>query len=228
MGDRDTKEPPTTVEKYARISTPTPVILMLGDSITELGADPNLLGYQVLLTHAYQRKADVVNRGMSARTTRWWVAQLPRVVADWEHKHPSLISIFLGVNDASVPGNTPLHVPLNEFEANVHSLLNGFSAAFPACAFVLVTPSAVDERSPWGTLWKNDRAATYAASVLALGIARRVPVVDLYTPTEANLNLFFDGLHLGKEGNVLLHQLWLNAVRSHLPHLAPENLKWAF
>lgn len=46
-----------------------PLIIMLGDSITEIASDPRRQGFQVQLTADYIRRADVVNRGNSGWNT---------------------------------------------------------------------------------------------------------------------------------------------------------------
>ncbi|EQC40300.1 hypothetical protein SDRG_02202 [Saprolegnia diclina VS20] len=216
--------------EYEPINGPTPLIITMGDSITELGANPSLMGYQVMLTNTYQRKADVVNRGMSGRTTRWWLSQLPRVLKDWEHKHPSLISIYLGVNDASLINgvDAALHVPLDEFTTNLRLMLASFNEAFPNCKILLLTASAVDERTGWSAGRSNAEASRYANATIRLARTLRLPVIDLFTPTFNDLSLFYDGLHLNSRGYVLLHGLFITTVRSYYPDLAPENMGWAF
>ncbi|EQC40299.1 hypothetical protein SDRG_02201 [Saprolegnia diclina VS20] len=216
--------------EYEPINGPTPLIITMGDSITEVGANPALMGYQVMLTNTYQRKADVVNRGMSARTTRWWLSQLPRVLKDWENKHPSLISIYLGVNDASLINGTDaaLHVPLDEFKANLNAMVGSFSQAFPNCKILLITPSAVDESTAWSVGRSNAEASKYAKMTKRMGGFLELPVVDAFTPTYNDLTLFYDGLHLNARGNILLHGLILDTIRKNFPDLNPDTMGWAF
>ncbi|OQR85080.1 hypothetical protein ACHHYP_12389 [Achlya hypogyna] len=211
-------------------SDSTPVFITLGDSETEIAANPALMGYQVQLVHTYQRKADVINRGLSGRTTRWWLAHLPSILADWAQKAPSLITIYLGVNDAcSLNGTLPsYHVPVNEFATNLRAMVGNLTVAFPRVKIILITPGAVDEASLWGPSRTNVDIHKYVVQTQTIAQDLRLPLVDIWTPTISNYSLFYDGLHLNAQGHTVLHDRLLHAIRTELPQLAPESLPWAF
>jgi hypothetical protein len=64
----DTYEDPLDVAKPK--SDGAPLLIMLGDSITQNAANPEIMGFQVMLNQDYVRKADVINRGCSGWTTK--------------------------------------------------------------------------------------------------------------------------------------------------------------
>jgi hypothetical protein len=53
-----------------RIDMPRPLLLLLGDSITELGSDWRRDGWICLLLDRYSRSADIAQRGMGGYTTQ--------------------------------------------------------------------------------------------------------------------------------------------------------------
>ncbi|OQR80729.1 isoamyl acetate-hydrolyzing esterase [Achlya hypogyna] len=205
-----------------------PLIVTLGDSITQNGANPDIMGYQVMLTQDYVRKADVVNRGCSGWTTRDWMPKLPLLTREWSHKPPALVTIFLGANDAALkPGpDQQQHVPLDEYVANLKQLVHTLPTAFPGCKILLLTPPPVDDaRYPSRS---NVEAGKYAAACVGVGAACNVPVVDFWTAMQGMPHLFVDGLHFNKAGNVAAHAMILGAIRKHFPDLAPEALPVEF
>ncbi|KDO18459.1 hypothetical protein SPRG_15168 [Saprolegnia parasitica CBS 223.65] len=202
-----------------------PIIVTLGDSITQNGANPDIMGYQVMLTQDYVRKADVVNRGCSGWTTRDWVPKLPLLGREWSHKPPSLITIFLGANDAALVPE-PQHVPLETYAGNLKILLQTLGATFPDCRFLLLTPPPIDDTRIKSR--SNAEAGKYAAACVAVGAERKVPVVDFWTAMQNMPHLLSDGLHFNRAGNIAAHALILSAIRQHYPALAPEALPSEF
>lgn len=83
-----------------------PQFVTFGDSITQRGFAP---GWTGALADAYQRRADVVNRGYSGYNTRWALQLLDRVFPPPEPAAaaaappPRLVTIFFGANDAALP-----------------------------------------------------------------------------------------------------------------------------
>jgi lysophospholipase L1-like esterase len=82
-----------------------PKILLLGDSLTQTSFD----GWGGGLAHRYQRRADVLNRGMSGYNTRWYL-QYGKDSGVWEESgNVALITIWFGANDASLVKENPHH-----------------------------------------------------------------------------------------------------------------------
>jgi len=75
--------PPVPAQTYIHHTTlsPRPKIILIGDSITELGSsDPQ--GWVASLAIRYNRRADVANRGMNGYNSRWGLAALPLILEE--------------------------------------------------------------------------------------------------------------------------------------------------
>ncbi|KAF0697341.1 Aste57867_11967 [Aphanomyces stellatus] len=204
-----------------------PLIITVGDSITQFGADPGNMGFQSLLANDYVRKADVVNRGLAGWTTRGWLPKVPLLIEEWRGKPPALVTIFLGANDAALIDKAPeQHVPLDEYDSNLHHMIALLRAAFPTCAILLITPPLVDDaRCPSRA---NFETKKYAAECVRVGAALDVPVLDLWSDLQGRPDLLVDGLHFNQKGNVVAHQLIVDAIAKSFPRLTPAALPSEF
>ncbi|KAI0725500.1 SGNH hydrolase [Fomitopsis betulina] len=157
------------------------VIMLLGDSITQGGWEPD--GFAQQLAYVYNRKLDVINRGMSGYNTEWAIPVLEQVGVTHSHALPSqpsdpasaaqcfakrdertnlptvrLLTIWLGANDAAqLP--TRQHAPLERFHANLRILVRSITAPdsprySPETRVLLLTPPPVSE-----TMWARRQAA---------------------------------------------------------------------
>lgn len=79
-----------------------PQFVCFGDSITQRGFSS---GWTSLLADAYQRRADVINRGYSGYNSRWALHLLDHVFPQPTASvpPPRLATIFFGANDAALP-----------------------------------------------------------------------------------------------------------------------------
>ncbi|EQC40209.1 hypothetical protein SDRG_02857 [Saprolegnia diclina VS20] len=210
--------------KFSKASS-MPVILMVGDSITEYAANVNMHGFQASLAHDYIRHADVVNRGRAGWSTQNWRPKIPALIREWEARSPILVTIALGTNDASLPNATGLYVPPNKYKANLESMVAGLSSAFPSTKFLLVTPGVADDDSAMGQLHRNDRQGTYAALCKEVGDKMKIPVLDLWTPLQGKQkSVLSDGLHLNQAGNEFVYDQIKNAIATSYPQLRPSAL----
>ncbi|KAL7516209.1 hypothetical protein ACHAWX_001249 [Stephanocyclus meneghinianus] len=75
--------PPVSSEIYLRHTTlrPRPKLILFGDSITEQGSS-HANGWVTSLSIRYNRRLDVVNRGMNGYNTRWGKACLPLILEE--------------------------------------------------------------------------------------------------------------------------------------------------
>jgi lysophospholipase L1-like esterase len=207
-----------------------PLILLLGDSITQLAAKPECNGFEAKLSQDYVRKADVINRGIWGWNTRWWVTYLPQLFGEWSMKRPSLMCIFLGANDASlVTGVAKLrHVPLEEYQSNLRTIISRSRIAFPHCECILITPPAVDN-SKWNPTEKlNAVTETYAKACLCVAKELNVPCIDIYEKTQGHWEWFSDGLHPNAEGMIHFYQWIQECIAKSYPHLTPQALPYIY
>ncbi|KAF0697052.1 Aste57867_12236 [Aphanomyces stellatus] len=199
------------------------------DSNTEFASNPDNLGFQVLFTYEYVGKADTMNRGHRGWTSRNWVAVLPTLAQEFS-RPPSLVVVFLGTNDAStangsVSWTTAVHVPLDEFQANLRTLATAFQSEWGSRVLFVTALPFNDVAPAWLGTRTNADTGRYAAAMMATGHDLDVPVVDLWTPLQDKMaTIFYDGLHLNREGNVNVHARMRDAIAAAYPDLAPDNL----
>lgn len=85
-----------------------PVILTFGDSITQYGNNPELKGWTAGVAHWFERRADVINRGLSGYNTRWAKLTLEQLV------HPACNLLPVRVGEGGCGCGRSLHgMPLH-------------------------------------------------------------------------------------------------------------------
>jgi lysophospholipase L1-like esterase len=110
-----------------------PSIILFGDSITQQGfsggstaASP---GWLSLLSNAYARRADILNRGYSGYNTRHALDILSSVFGPdcnaGDADNVLMVTVFFGANDASLLGDRDhcQHVPIDEYESNLRMIV---------------------------------------------------------------------------------------------------------
>ncbi|KAF8421262.1 SGNH hydrolase-type esterase domain-containing protein [Tirmania nivea] len=103
-----------------------PKIILVGDSLTQFSFCPSGIGAQ--LAHAYCRKADILNRGVSGYNSRWLLPLFRETLKQLTSSDKVLLYIlWLGTNDACLPGY-PHHVPLSEFQGNLRTMITELRA----------------------------------------------------------------------------------------------------
>jgi lysophospholipase L1-like esterase len=160
-------------------------VVLFGDSITQYSFDPSG-GWGAALQHAYQRKADVLNRGFSGYNTRMALSMVDEVLplpssapgssssssSSSPSSRPLLATVFFGANDASddarrPAGKPPQGVPVEEFEANVRALAARARLVVDPAAgcVVVISPPPVDNAA-WPDR-DNERVELYTAACAA-------------------------------------------------------------
>lgn len=131
----------------------TSKILLCGDSLTQLAFE----GWGSRLAHVYQRRADVVNRGMSGYNTRFYLHMFDDVLSEFEEGGRSgssvaLVVLFFGANDAALPDVDAHHyVPVDEYSDNLERMIKAVrerlsspaSRQPPTPPILLITPPPV-------------------------------------------------------------------------------------
>ena len=109
-------------------SSVRPAILLFGDSITQysFGEIPNTnYGWGSLLSSAYQRRADILNRGFSGYNTRHAIDLVPKIFDDNREGNDNkflFCTVFFGANDSALPGQRQ-YVPLEEYGSNLEKII---------------------------------------------------------------------------------------------------------
>ena len=136
----------------------------------EHSINPMLLGYGTLLEFAYNRKANVITRGMSGYTTRDGLSVLPGMINEFQSHPPALITIAFGTNDAL---RRPL--PAVEYGDNLRKMVKEYVQAFSnATTIVLVTPPPPSDNTEY------KKVEPMAKECLAVAAEINISVVDIW------------------------------------------------
>ncbi|KAF4045079.1 GDSL-like Lipase/Acylhydrolase family [Phytophthora infestans] len=143
--------PVTSQTSTAAHPNPRPVLLLTGDSLTELGTYPNAQGWVALLQARYTRSADVIVRGLSGYNTRWFLKNVMPLLEDeidsGAYRSPSLITVWLGTNDAALTNgsNSEMHVPIEDYKEYLIKVIGGFQSAAPNSSILIITPTHIGD-----------------------------------------------------------------------------------
>ncbi|KAM5262787.1 isoamyl acetate-hydrolyzing esterase 1 homolog [Ctenodactylus gundi] len=215
-----------------------PRVVLFGDSITQFSFQQG--GWGASLADKLVRKCDVLNRGFSGYNTRWARIILPRIirkgVGNWDT--PAAVTIFFGANDSSLKDENPKqHIPLEEYAANLKSMVQHLSSVDVAGdRVILITPPPLCEAA-WAKQCLeqghklnrlNAVVGEYASACLQVAQDFGTDVLDLWTLMQKDNQDFSsylsDGLHLSPKGNAFVFShLWplLEPKVSSLPLLLP-------
>ena len=214
-------------------------ILLLGDSLTQL----SFAGWGGDLADAYQRRADMLNRGMSGYNSRWYLRYADENNIWDEPGKVALVTIFFGANDAAKKECEPkVHVPLPEYKTNIEKLVDKAKESYPNAKVIIIAPPPIhpEQRLAYQKKRYGDKATgilertseiagTYAAACREVAKTKEVPCVDLFTAmrtAKENTDeddvgrFFYDGLHFSKTGDKFVYDALEKAIRTHFPTLA--------
>eukprot|EP00548_Thalassiothrix_antarctica_P003873 CAMPEP_0194134068 /NCGR_PEP_ID=MMETSP0152-20130528/4146_1 /TAXON_ID=1049557 /ORGANISM="Thalassiothrix antarctica, Strain L6-D1" /LENGTH=262 /DNA_ID=CAMNT_0038829607 /DNA_START=161 /DNA_END=949 /DNA_ORIENTATION=- len=215
--------------------TTRPKILLLGDSLTQIGWD----GWVGELAHVYQRRADVINRGMSGYNTQWYLDYASSSDVWNQGKNDvRLITIFFGANDASHPELNPHHhIPVQEFESNLERLLMLCEEHYGkevGILFLTAPPVVHKQRLAYQKQRYGDKATgnlernltlseSYADATLRVATKHNKPSIHLWKEMQDEKeweSLFTDGLHFSKEGNQFVAKSITKQIAASYPDLS--------
>jgi lysophospholipase L1-like esterase len=210
-------------------------ILLLGDSLTQL----SWKGFAAQLAHVYQRRADVMNRGMAGYNTEWYLKyaeQTEDVFVD----NAKLCIIFFGANDASDEELNPRHhVPIPKYQDNLKRLIEKCREKYGQdVAIILVTPPPVQheqrieyQKQRYGAMATGklersmDLSGRYAKAAQEVATESNTVCVNLWSDMQQDPNwsrFFCDGLHFSEEGNDFVANALLETIDAELPELKVE------
>jgi isoamyl acetate esterase len=225
-----------------------PTIILLGDSITQMGwGVDGHVGWVSLLANAYTRRADILNRGYSGYNTRHAVEHLLPHLWNNESKAFSqqsqqtilFATIWFGANDAALPGEIQ-HVPMEEYVNNLKILIHSFQVQ-RKMPVILLTPPPVDEKR-WMKYWGKEESKDlpdrqlhvtrkYCQACKDVAMDQNCLLLDVFDLLGGNVesigsDLAFsthlsDGLHLSESGNTLVYEGLMNLIQNQIPEYAP-------
>ncbi|GAA5952165.1 hypothetical protein JCM21900_006927 [Sporobolomyces salmonicolor] len=222
-------------------------IVMFGDSITQGAWVPG--GTGAALAHAYQRKLDVVNRGLSGYNTVWAIPVLKQWLprAGERLPVPKILMIWFGANDAALPPS-PQSITIDEFKSNLDAIISLVRAPTspyhsPSTRLILLTPPPVDDlvrnaelasRVPARVPDRNaERTRLFAEAVKDVAAEHGIGCVDTWhaimdkaeREDGGRLTRFLgDGLHLTPAGYEVVTAGVFDLVKNELPDLMYDKL----
>lgn len=217
-----------------------PTIVLFGDSLTQFGFGEGAVkvGWASLLCGAYQRRADILNRGYSGYNTRFALGLVPKVFGAEKIKPKHLfVTVFLGANDAAIAGERQ-HVPLKEYASNLAEIIKGIrketegSADFP---IIVMTPPPIDEEA-WKKYLnlfdyydrKNSVAREYGLEAKRVAAELGCSVFDTWEILGGDKEGYglhlCDGLHLSESGNELIFEGLMDLLKSEHPSVVPQEM----
>jgi lysophospholipase L1-like esterase len=218
-----------------------PAIFLFGDSITQysFGEAGVQVGWGSLVSSAYQRRADVFNRGFSGYNTRHALDLVPRVFGTHESGYLFCI-VFFGANDAALQGERQ-HVPVEEYGENLGKIIKSIrdltkSSEDQTCEdsfpIIVMTPPPVDDETWKNELGRDDYDRTnengrkYGEEAKKVAKQLNCPVLDTWELLEGHTSNFSahlsDGLHLSESGNRIIYEGLMDLIKKEYPHLAPR------
>lgn len=210
-------------------------LLLIGDSITEMAVDPSIFGWSAFLQTQYMRRLDLVNKGLSGYTTRWYKVLIePTMLAiSTEKDYVELTILMLGSNDCVDPKVEPKSnqaVPVDEYSRNLESIVKSIKKR--STRIILATAPPTDEK-----LWPSrpfERVNEYRRAGLKLGKNLSIPVLDTWPlflgeeckhDQKALDHFLSDGLHFTSAGNRIFGRKLFEFIVETWPELQPESLK---
>ncbi|TKA25086.1 hypothetical protein B0A50_06151 [Salinomyces thailandicus] len=169
-----------------------------GDSLTEQSfSQTRGFAFGAALSALYARRLDVLNRGLSGYNSTQALQALPLCIPPPSHSQVRLLTIWLGANDARIPGSPggpDQSVPIETFKSNIRGIVrHPCVQAHRGVKVVLITTPPVDERKCLkadqekypalaGVLRRSAaHTAAYAQAVRDVGVELEVPVVDIWS-----------------------------------------------
>lgn len=227
-------------------------IVLFGDSITQGGWQAN--GFAQKLAYVYNRKMDVINRGLGGYNTEWGIPVFEQMFNKKEG-HPShskckLLTIWFGANDACIPPS-PQRVPLDKYKANLEWMIQALRSESseyysPWTRIILFSPPPI-QLSAWAAALADrevprdldrtfEETKRYADAAKEVAAAQRVPLVDTYDALwkaagekEEGLTPFLsDGLHLTEKGYEIVYEELIKVISRDIPELHYDKLPMVF
>ncbi|KAJ2893224.1 isoamyl acetate-hydrolyzing esterase [Coemansia aciculifera] len=154
---------------------------------------------------------------------------------------PRLLTILFGTNDSFLSPH-PRHVPIDEFRANIKSIVAMVAELSPETKVILITPPPLGEKL-YATYYKTpfrdyETVKAYADVVRDIASELSLPCADLWSAIEIKAKdiggeldgydyFYHDGVHLSAGGNDLLFEVLMETIKNDLPELHHSSTRFA-
>lgn len=192
-------------------------VVLFGDTVAQRAFDVG--GWGSRLADHFQRRVDVLSRGLEGYNTRWAKILLPKVFpAGSAPASADVVVVCFGAIDSALPVNKAHHVPVEEFKSNIKDICTFLMSDVHLLnsSIVLVTPPSVSE-DMWAKTCRGkgvpmDRRKNaiweYSIALKQLGKELSIETVDFFSKTgmskEPHDKLFTDGFHLASRSSEML------------------------
>ncbi|POM61623.1 hypothetical protein PHPALM_29337 [Phytophthora palmivora] len=155
------------------------------------------------------------------------------------YSSPSLITIWLGTNDAVLVNgsNAERHVTVESYKKNLNHIVLGFQKAAPKAHILMITPPHIDDdaRAKYASQRTDSKrgmvdrsnavTGTYARACVEVANTLQVPVLDMYghfnaMPSATRNGMLGDGIHFNEAGNKMVDEQFRTKISSEFPDLA--------
>lgn len=185
-----------------------PIVVLFGSSIVQLSY--GLHGWGASLTNLYSRKADIFLRGYIGWNSRMALDVYKQIFPKDAKIQPSLVIFYFGGNDSADP-KFPFgkNVPLDEYVENMRKIALHIKCLSEKTRLIMLSAPAVNEKQLVENYGDNrgrtnERGKIYSEAGIKLGQQLGVPVIDLWSALYERSNVFWDGMHLTKEGSEIV------------------------
>ncbi|KAI8473208.1 MAG: SGNH hydrolase-type esterase domain-containing protein [Monoraphidium minutum] len=218
-------------ELLRKVSRSRPSIVFVGDGLTESGFSYTLGGWGSKLVGAYQRKADLINRGFGGYYTKYFNDYMLGSLFDVTN--PIMGVLFLGVKDSMIKAASgKIFTPPDKFREYVDAIMQDGEAA-GIRYWLIITPPPVWELpgKPGARTMANTQL--YADALWDLGKKYNATVLDIFAnwqrvPDWTTQFINADRLHLSAGGNEKLFNDVLNTIKAQIPDMDPAKMAWQF
>eukprot|EP00743_Colponemidia_sp_Colp-15_P005550 GILK01005971.1.p1 GENE.GILK01005971.1~~GILK01005971.1.p1 ORF type:complete len:304 (-),score=45.86 GILK01005971.1:136-1047(-) len=213
--------------------------LLLGDSLTQTCFEDGSWISQ--LGHAYSEKVDIICRGVGGYNSRNLLLSLDTVLPSLNGAVPSLITIFIGANDAVLSSSEPQFIHVDEYKQNLVEMINRLKnyakdqAATKPTHIILITPPPIHEAkramSCQGTYnpetdRSDENAHRYGLAMKEVAQSMGVFCINLWEQMHAQGgdnygDYLSDGLHFTSSGQTLLARSLLAFIQENIKELVP-------
>ncbi|KAK1928690.1 GDSL esterase/lipase [Phytophthora citrophthora] len=172
---------------------------------------------------------------------------LEQEISTGAYTSPSLTTIWLGTNDAVLVNgsNSEMHVPIDEYKANVDEIVRKFQIAAPEADILMITPTHIDDDArikyaadrtdeKKGMVDRSNAAmGDYARACVEVAELLKVPILDLYEhfnaqSPESRNTLLADGIHFNVAGNKAVYEQFRSKLKSDFPEVMSALDVWQF
>lgn len=196
-------------------------IIFLGDSITELGVKQN--GYVTLVGESLRQHSgksiEIIGAGISGHRVPDLQQRLDRDVLS---KKPTIVVIYIGINDVWHWALNNRGTPIAEYESGLRDIISKIQNA--GSRVILCTPSVIGEKSD-GTNPQDPMLERYASVSRTVAADLNATLCDLreafieylklHNPDNKQKDvLTYDGVHLNDAGNRLVEEELLKVLNS--------------